>query len=126
MAQPADKIAVGQLWSVVGSAAKVVVGKIEPLHDITVAHVSAVEVTIPEGAPGAGETTEISHLPFELSSLAASLDRLLDEHATPDDHFADGYASWKEANGGVFTISVDQAIAFVFRALAGGREVSDR
>lgn len=62
-----------------------------------------------------GVQTRIGHMPFSRAALDGSVTRLLAEKvALPD--FAEGYSSWKEAHGGVFTISVAAAIDSVATA----------
>lgn len=56
----------------------------------------------------------VSHLPFDEAALAASVDQLLRTDFSPDSNFVDGYRQWQSAKGGIFTISVAQAIEIVF------------
>src|SRR5450432_4861642 len=77
---PAPEFAVGQEWSIKSASpttAKAVIDRLEPWHEKVVAHVSIVDLPIPQGLPGAGGTTVIGHMPFERSAFAASVDRLL-------------------------------------------------
>ncbi len=53
---------------------------------------------------------EIAHIPFEKSALTASVDKLLATGVTPSRDFESGYKQWKEQNGGIYTVSVAQAI----------------
>ncbi len=61
--------------------------------------------------------TEIPHAPISAKALDGSVTRLLaDKVAIPD--FADGYAQWKAAHGGVFTIGVARIVDVVEQAFA--------
>jgi hypothetical protein len=53
-------------------------------------------------------------MPFDNDALAASVDQLLENNVFAAAGFDEGYAQWKAANGGVFTVSVPQAIDFMF------------
>ena len=115
-ADPRD-FAPGQLWSVKGSALRVIVGRVEPVRDRTVVHVSVTGISGFPALPGVGEFDAVSHMPFDAGALAASVDRLLASEATPLRDFEIGYAEWKSAAGGVYGLSVPQAIEATYRAI---------
>jgi len=105
-AQPPD-LAVGQDWSIKGAAtARVIIGRIEPWPGGR----TAVSVSIVDIPTDHGPTT-FAHAPFEKAAIVASLDRLLATNVPLPSAFEQGYQTWKSANGGIFTISVSQAIA---------------
>ncbi len=117
---PVPDFAPGQEWSIKSASplpAKVVVGRVETWQDKTVVHVSILDVPIQAGTPGAGAITEIAHMPFEKSALAASVDRLVATGVSPSPNFEAGYEGWQSAKGGVFTITVPQAIDFASEAM---------
>jgi len=117
----AAAFAPGQQWSIkstMPTTAKVVINRLEPWQHQIIVHVSLVDVPIPPNMPGAGGTTDIGHMPFEQSALAASVDRLIATGALPAASFENGYKGWQDAKGGVFTITVEDAINFVFQALS--------
>lgn len=58
-------------------------------------------------------------MPFERAALAASVDRLIGTGAAPDPEFENGYRQWKDAEGGVFTIGVPEAIEAALQTLRG-------
>jgi hypothetical protein len=121
----APSLAVGQMWQATSSAGpdvKVIIGRIEPWGDKIAVHVSLSDVQIPTGLPNAGQTMEFAHLPFDGDTLAASLGRLVAESVPPNRNFESGYRQWQSARGGVFTVSVDEAIEFVFRAIMENRK----
>lgn len=116
----ASTLTVGQMWlakSSSGSQVKVIVAKVEPWAYKTAVHVSLSDVPIPAGLPNAGQTMEFAHLPFDGDALAVSLERLIAESAAPNTNFDSGYRQWQSARGGIFTITVEQAVEFVFRAI---------
>lgn len=117
---PVIDFAPGQEWSIRStslSTAKIVVGHVVPWGDAVCVNVSVVNVPIPQGMQGAGGVTEIGHLPFDKTALTASVDRLLATGVSPPPNFDDGYKQWQDAHGGVFTISVEEAIQIVFQAI---------
>jgi hypothetical protein len=119
-AQPPDPgFAPGQVWSIKSTpptTARVIIDRIEPWHQKVVVHVSIIDVPVPPSMSGTG-TTAIGHMPFEESTLAASVDRLLATGASPVSGFESGYKNWQDAKGGIFTISVEKAIEFTFQTL---------
>jgi hypothetical protein len=115
-ADPRD-FAPGQLWSVKGSAMQVIVGKVEPLRDRTVVHVSVTGIAGFPVLPNIGAFDAVSHMPFDADALAASVDRLLASDATPLRDFEIGYAEWKSNAGGVYGLSVPQAVEATYRTI---------
>ena len=112
--------AVGQEWSIKSSTAKAVIGRIESWKDKTAVHVSIVDIPPSLAAARANQLTRIDHMPFEKSALAASVSKLLSTDVPPSPNFEAGYKRWKEQNGGIFSISVTQAIGVV------GHEILDQ
>ena len=115
--EPRD-FAPGQLWSIkpIGSATmRIVVGKIEPVGERTVVHVSVTAIQGFPEVPGLGAFEGIGHMPFDAAALAGSVDRLLASDVAPADDFPAGYATWRSEKGGVFTIGVPQAVDATYR-----------
>jgi hypothetical protein len=108
-------LAVGQVWSIKGdptSKARIIVGRIEPFGTQLVAVcVSIVDFPTDEGP------VSIGHAPFEKAVLVSSLDRLLATGSPLPATFEDGYAQWKSAQGGVFTIRPADAVAVTLAML---------
>jgi hypothetical protein len=118
MPNDAIKFAPGQAWTIRAlTTANVIINRIEPWQKGVVVHVSIVNVPVPQGLPGADGTTLIGHMPFEESALAASVDRLISTGASPPPSFQSGYKQWQEAKGGIFTITVEEAIKIVFQTI---------
>jgi hypothetical protein len=113
VAQTRD-LAVGQEWSVKDTAAKVVIGRIETLGRFQVVSVSILDV------PTDRRPTTVGHAPFEKAALTASLDQLLATGVATDPNFEPGYQEWKSAKGGMFTLSVAQAIPLTLQTNGRG------
>ena len=117
---PTLVFAPGQQWSIKSASpttAKIIVGRVEAWKDKICVHVSVVDVPIPRGAPGAGGVTLIAHMPFDQTALAASVNQLLATNVAPAPSFEGGYKHWQADQGGIFTISVETAIAFMFQSI---------
>jgi hypothetical protein len=117
---PTTDLAPGQEWSIKSASpttAKVIIGRVEPWRDNIAVSVSIVDLPIPQGDVGAGGVTQIPHIPFEKSALAASLDQLLATDVPPAPIFESGYKQWHDAKGGIFTISVEKAIVIMFQTI---------
>jgi hypothetical protein len=117
---PAPDFAPGQQWSIKSASptsAKVVIDRVEPWHEKVVVHVSVVDLPVPQGVSGADGPSVISHMPFDQSALAASVDRLLATGVAPPSGFIGGYKYWQDAKGGIFTVSVEKAIEFTLQTI---------
>ena len=117
MAQtPVPVFAPGQMWSVqsdVGSTIKIIVGRVEPFGLRTAIHVSVID--IPD--QGAGGPNGIAHMPFDETALSASVAKLMDTDAVPSINFERGYQNWQRDEGGVFSISVVEAVGLILQTL---------
>jgi len=115
-AAPSPDFAPGQEWSIRSTApttAKVIIGRVEPWGGDRIAvSVSIVDVPNPQGG-----VTVISHVPFDKTALAGSVDKLVATGVSPDPGFEGGYKQWRDAKGGIFTISVEKAIEIVFQTI---------
>ncbi len=80
----------------------VTVGRLVPFGDTT-----AVSVTLYNTAQGA-LVPDVAHLPIDAKVLAASCPAVEAESLPLSPDFEGGFAQWQQANGGVFTISVEQ------------------
>lgn len=118
MAQAASvsDLKVGQKWSVKGSGLTLVIGRIEPYPpNKTVISISVFDVPCP---PGTGcKKTVVAHAPFDADALANSVDKLIDTNAATAPAFESGYAQWKQANGGVFTVPVSKLTEILFKTI---------
>jgi hypothetical protein len=116
-AQAADKPAfqAGQMWTVKGSDIRIVVGRVEPFAKDKTA-VSITVLSVPCPAQAGCKTTVVAHAPFDADTLAGSVDRLVATDASTAPQFEQGYANWKQAHGGVFTVPVSQLPDLLFKA----------
>jgi hypothetical protein len=115
-AAPSPDFAPGQEWSIRSTApttAKVIIGRVESWSGDRIAvSISVIDVPTPQGG-----VTVISHMPFDKAALAGSVDKLLATGVSPDPGFEGGYKQWRDAKGGIFTISVEKAIELAFQAI---------
>jgi len=125
-AQAADKPAFqpGQMWTVKDSDIRIVIGRIEPfVKDKTAVSISVFNVPCP---PQAGcKTTVVAHAPFDASTLADSVDKLVSTDAQTAPQFEGGYANWKQANGGVFTVPVNKLPDLLFKT-TGSTQITNQ
>jgi len=125
-AQAADKPAFqpGQMWTVKDSDIRIVIGRIEPfVKDKTAVSISVFNVPCP---PQAGcKTTVVAHAPFDANTLADSVDKLVSTDAQTAPQFEGGYANWKQANGGVFTVPVSKLPDLLFKT-TGATQITNQ
>jgi len=104
------EIKAGQLWSFKTERFKdnaVVIHHIEPFADDLI----AVHVTVKNDVMvSEGQTISFGHFPFEQNSFKDSLNELIGISNEGYEAFKEGYEYWKNANGGVFTVSINDAI----------------
>ncbi|WHI47117.1 hypothetical protein ACJJIE_05495 [Microbulbifer sp. TRSA001] len=113
------KVKEGQVWKYDNREgeenSRVIILKIEESKDdsmVVHAQISGIKIY----NPNSGEVIEeITHMPFSIEALGASLNELMGESEIPD--FEEGYDSWKREydNGkaGVFTISIGEAVKYM-------------
>ena len=115
---------VGQKWTVKDSSSTIVIGAIEPFATgKTAISVSVFDVPCPAAA--SCTTTIVGHAPFDSQALAQSVDRLVADHAATAPNFDAGYANWKQAKGGIFTIPVSQLPDLLFKAIPAGKHLQN-
>lgn len=88
----------------------------------TIIHVGIDGVRIPSARAPGGFIEAIGHMPCTRVAIVASKPVLVEKGvALPD--FEEGYAMWREAfdsgRGGVFSVSLADAVEFMARTLAG-------
>ncbi len=94
----------------------VTVGRIEPFgSDLT-----AVSVSLFNLAPGA-VVQVLAHLPIEAKALEKSCPSLAAAQAPLAAQFEEGYRQWREAQGGVFSIGIDQIYDVIVQSLGEER-----
>ncbi|WP_395645497.1 hypothetical protein [Terricaulis sp.] len=110
----APEFAVGQVWSVRNlSGGLATIGRIEPYARGTAIHISLTADTPLQLQGQLGPTMQISHLPVASEAFARSVETLQQTGGTPDPHFEDGYAQWRAAQGGVWTVDIAEIYASV-------------
>lgn len=107
----ADDIAfaVGQVWSLSGTDypdARVIIDRLEVWNGQPIIHISVTGLPQRGGFSGT-----MMHLPFAEAAVRASVAKLVARSDAPFSGFEAGYDQWKAANGGVFTVSIQQAVA---------------
>ncbi len=112
---PASRFRPGQVWAFKTPAdqpdAQLTILLVESRVPIgTIVHVGISGLTLPNG----GST--IQHMPFTELAVDQSVTTLL-EPSGPVPDFAEGYAEWKQANGGVFTVTVAEGLTAILSAL---------
>jgi|JI8StandDraft_1071087.scaffolds.fasta_scaffold07488_9 hypothetical protein len=106
-AQPV--IAQGQVWTFKDAStetARVAIMRIEEWEGTQAVHVSIYGLPAIQGS----FSGVIAHMPFDRQALEASLETLTTETPRTDLQFESGYRQWKRARGGIFTISLMEAI----------------
>ena len=112
---------VGQEWQFEGRPddpqPTLVIDRIETIPEVgEVVHVSVRGVRIRNPRAPGGISHEMPHMPISRSALEKSITRVLHD-SVPLPAFEEGYAQWKRAQGGVFTITVREALDFLEQAL---------
>lgn len=111
----------GQEWRFAGRPSDpkptLVIVKVEALPKVgDVVHISVRGVQIRNSRAPAGYVDSLPHLPFSPAALQRSVTSLVaDSVALPN--FEPGYEKWRQDQGGVFTISVREALDLAEQAL---------
>ncbi|WP_445361921.1 hypothetical protein ACJJIL_10545 [Microbulbifer sp. EKSA005] len=113
------KVKEGQVWKYDNREgeedSRAIILKIEESkYDSMVVHVQISGIKIDN--PNSGEVIEeITHMPFSIEALGASISELMGECEIPD--YEDGYNSWKReyinGNAGVFSISIGESVKYM-------------
>jgi hypothetical protein len=106
---------VGQVWTLeapMASTARVSIGRIEDNGEVI--HISVWGQPVAEELP-VPNPFSMSHLPIARASLSASVDTLVTESLPTDLRFEEGYGLWRDAQGGVFTITVAEILEVVLQ-----------
>lgn len=119
-----EKFKIGQIWQYKTrkgeEESRVIILKVDKFENEIIVHVSVLNAKIKNSQIKGGISNEIGHLPFSRESIDKSLTKLeSSNNELPD--FIDGYKQWKKAfnsgKGGVFTVSVMEAIDYVEQSL---------
>jgi hypothetical protein len=119
---------VGQEWSYQARAqdvATLLVGALEDHPKLgRIVHIAVDNVRVSNPHADGGYSTEIGHIPISEAALRDSVTDLLASGKQVDE-VAEGIKMWTEAPGGVFTISVSEAVQYIEDALVGGDRVRE-
>ena len=121
--------AAGQIWSLaapMNPQARIRIGRIE--DDGETVHISlwGVPARIPEDSDAIASSLVAGHLPITKTALRASVAAQVSEEAPADLGFEDGYRTWRDAHGGVFTISVSEIVDVIFATVREGQAKPSR
>jgi hypothetical protein len=118
--EPFLTLAPGQVWTTFSDPPlRVLIGRIEQLGDRPVVSVMLLGSPAPEGFET--RTLDIHHAPFDAPALIAELEDLEAEGVEIPASFEEGYAEWKGAGGGVWTIGPVQVAGAVADTAAKNR-----
>lgn len=114
---------VGQVWTLrapMESTARVRVGRIED-NGATI-HISLWDTRPPVPSPSGALQRPIwaSHLPISSAALSRSVDQIAHEAPPAQFDLEPGYRQWRQANGGVFTITVAEIVDVIMRTATSG------
>jgi len=116
---------VGQQWSYhtrpQDPQSTLIIGRIEELPAFgTVVHISVINVNVHGGPDSSAVTHVVHHMPVTPEALRQSVISHLGA-APVAEHFEDGYRAWQQAKGGVFTITVSEAVDYIEQSIAKQR-----
>ena len=107
---------VGEVWTYKTrpgeESSTVTILKREELAGKPVIHIRVDGLKVKNSHAPKGLSDSIPHMPFDEAALTRSLvKKLKSVEKLPD--FSEGYAEWKNAKGGVFTIPLKDAVSFI-------------
>lgn len=106
---PLPRYRPGQVWTIrnpeKASNVRLTILKVETNATFgAIVHVAVTGLNLPNGS------TTISHMPFAEGAIERSVKELV-RTGGPVPDFSEGYAEWRKAHGGIFTVEVAEAIA---------------
>lgn len=122
---------VGQSWTFEDAPqeeSRLVIGAIQDDGDQQIIHVQIAPIPFRANADGFVIGGLVGHMPFAPEAVRKSVIALVDTDVAVSPEFKTGMKQWRDAEGGVFTISVGQAVDFVYEIhaadipVAGGDE----
>ena len=116
----AATFAVGQVWTLhppLNPEARLRIGRMED-NGATV-HISLWGISVAEPGLPIASPFVAGHLPISAEALAQSVDRLVNEPAPENLRFEEGYQTWRDAHGGVFTITVSEIVDAILQSARG-------
>ncbi len=112
----------GQVWSVreLGPEVRFTVLRFETWPGARIVH-GSISGYGRVDAGGASLTPDGGHIPFEEGAARRSVLELKGSGARPSEGFETGYAQWRAARAGAFTMTIAEAIASVVGAVRAGQ-----
>jgi hypothetical protein len=122
-----DKFKVGQIWNYQTRPGEekstLIILKVEKYDSLgIVIHVAINDLHIKNADSPNGYSTQIGHLPFSKKALENSVTTLLSENNRLPD-FLDGYKEWSDANGGVYSITINEVINNIEETFSSGTKI---
>ena len=119
----------GQEWNyqarVQDANSTLLVGAVEDHPQLgRIVHITVRNVRVRNPHANGGYSTVIGHIPISEAALRDSVTELVASGKQTGD-VAEGIKTWREAQGGVFTTSVSQAVQYVEDVLVGGEPVRE-
>jgi hypothetical protein len=107
-----SKFRPGQVWQYKTrpheEGSRLTILKVESLAKLgTIVHIRVEKVRL-KNCTGGPEPDKFEHMPFTRDAIERSVTKLVKESSIPDFHA--GYDEWRNACGGVYTITVAEAI----------------
>ena len=117
---PNSRFKPGQVWRYhtrdVEPNSTLTVCRVETVGDQTVVHISLADVRVRVAGAPDGISPVIGHMPVAEAALESSVTQLVAEDAALPG-FEEGYAQWKEAKGGFWTLPVAECVAAMESAI---------
>ena len=107
-----SKFVAGQVWEYKTrqgeESSTLTILKIESLPKIgTIIHIRVDKVRL-RNCTGGPEPNKFEHMPFTREALERSITKVVKQGSVPDFH--EGYEEWRKACGGVYTITLAEAV----------------
>ena len=107
-----SKFRPGQVWQYKTrpheESSAFIILKVESLPKVgTIIHIRVEKIRL-RNCTGGPEPDKFEHMPFARDAIERSVTKLVKENSVPDFHT--GYDEWRNACGGVYTITVAEAI----------------
>lgn len=128
-----NKFKVGQIWNYETRKgeenSKIEILKVEKYEkEGIVIHIYVNGLKIQNPNTPSGISEDVGHLPFSKAAIEKSVTTLVSENNELPD-FMEGYKNWKNAfdnnTGGVFSISVKEAVQYVEESMSNAKEVKE-
>lgn len=117
-----DKFQPGQVWQYKTRSGEeksfLTILRVESLPVGTIIHIRVDKVRL-RNCTGGPEPDKFEHMPFAVDAMRRSITKLLKKNSEVPD-FRDGYDEWRRSCGGVYTITVAEAIEVAEATFSSG------